>query len=407
MTVFSYRAADRRGQTIDGVMEAPDARAVVERLQRDAYFPIKVDAQDQRRRVLGLVWPETGRGRVAGRDLVSFTQQLATLIEAGLPLDRALAIQAELAPTPRLRAITGDVLGSVQGGSSLADALGKHHPRPFSRLYINMVRAGEKGGVLETTLRRLAGFLEESQEFRDALVSALIYPVLLTGVGAAAVVFLMAFVIPRFAIIFKDLDATIPLPTLLLLEASGVIHRYWWLLALLAVGGVLASRMVLSTPRGRLAADRLLLRLPVAGEVIVKTEVARFTRILGTLLRSGVAMIPALTVVKDMLGNQMLARAVEGLADGARRGAGLAQPMAEAGAFPPLAVHMVRVGEETGRLEETLLQVAASLEADTRKLVKRLIALSEPCIILFMGLVVGFIVVAMLLAILSVTDLPL
>jgi len=407
MTVFSYRAADRRGQTIDGVMEAPDARAVVERLQRDAYFPIAIDAQDQRRRLLGLAWPEAGRGRVAGRDLVSLTQQLATLIEAGLPLDRALAIQAELAPTPRLRAIMGDVLRSVQGGSSFADALGKHHPRPFSRLYINMVRAGEKGGVLETTLRRLAGFLEESQEFRDALVSALIYPVLLTGVGAAAIVFLMAFVIPRFAVIFGDLGATIPLPTLILLEASGVIQRYWWLLALLAGGGVLASRMVLATPRGRLGADRLLLRLPVAGEVIVKTEVARFTRILGTLLRSGVAMIPALAVVKDMLGNQVLARAVDGLGEGARRGAGLAQPMAEAGTFPPLAVHMVRVGEETGRLEETLLQVAASLEADTRKLVKRLIALAEPCIILVMGLVVGFIVVAMLLAILSVTDLPL
>ena len=407
MTVFSYRAADRRGQTIDGVMEAADVGAVVERLQRDAYFPIAVEAQDPRRRVFGLAWPETGRGRVAGRDLVAFTQQLATLVEAGLPLDRALAIQAELAPTARLRAITADVLRGVRGGSSLADALGRHHPRPFSRLYINMVRAGEKGGVLETTLRRLAGFLEESQEFRDALVSALIYPALLTGVGAAAVVFLMAFVIPRFAVIFADLGATIPLPTLLLLEASAAIHRYWWLLALLSVGGVLAGRMVLATPRGRLGADRLLLRLPLAGEVIVKSDVARFTRILGTLLRSGVAMIPALTVVRDMLGNQVLARAVEGLGDGVRRGAGLAQPMGEARAFPPLAVHMVRVGEETGRLEETLLQVAVSLETDTRKLVKRLIALAEPCIILVMGVVVGFIVVAMLLAILSVTDLPL
>jgi general secretion pathway protein F len=407
VTVFSYRAADRRGQTIDGVMEAADAHAVVERLQREAYFPIAIAAQDQRRRVFGLAWPETGRGRVAGRDLVSFTQQLATLVEAGLPLDRALAIQAELAPTARLRAITADVLRGVRGGSSLADALGAHHPRPFSRLYVNMVRAGEKGGVLETTLRRLAGFLEESQEFRDALVSALIYPVLLTGVGAGAVVFLMAFVIPRFAVIFDDQGATIPLPTLILLEASAAVHRYWWLLGLLGVGGVLAGRMVLATPRGRLGADRLLLRLPLAGEVIVKSEVARFTRILGTLLRSGVAMIPALTVVRDMLGNQVLARAVEGLGDGVRRGAGLAQPMAEARAFPPLAVHMVRVGEETGRLEETLLQVAASLETDTRKLVKRLIALAEPCIILVMGVVVGFIVVAMLLAILSVTDLPL
>ena len=404
MTVFAYRAADRRGQTVAGVMEAPDARAVVERLQRDACFPITIKAQDQRR--LGFAWPETWRGRVAGRDLVALTQQLATLVEAGLPLDRALAIQAELAPTPRLRAIMADVLRSVQGGTSLADALGTHHPRPFSRLYINLVRAGEKGGVLEATLRRLAGFLDESQDFRDALVSALIYPALLTGVGTAAVVFLMTFVIPRFATIFKDLGATIPLPTLILLEASGFIQHYWWLLALLVTAGVLGSRMVLATPRGRLGADRLLLRLPLAGTVIVQTEVARFTRILGTLLKSGVAMIPALAVVKDMLGNQVVAGAVESLSDGVRRGAGLARPMAEARTFPALAVHLVRVGEETGRLEETLLQVAASLEADTRKLVKRLIALAEPCIILVMGLVVGFIVVAMLMAILSVTDLP-
>ncbi len=407
MTVFSYRAADRRGQTIDGVMEALDARAVVERLQRDAYFPVRIAPQARPGRLLGWAWPAPGRGRVAGRDLVAFTQQLATLVEAGMPLDRALAIQAELAPTARLRSIVGDVLRSVQGGASLADALARHHPRPFSRLYVNMVRAGEKGGVLETTLRRLAGFLEESQEFRDALVSALIYPVLLTGAGAAAVVFLMTFVIPRFATIFRDLDATIPLPPLILLEVSGAVQRYWWALAIAAVGVLMTGRMVLATPRGRLAADRVLLRTPIVGEVIVKSEVARFTRILGTLLHSGVAMISALTVVKDMLANQVLARAVEGLGDGARRGAGLAQPMAETRVFPPLAVHMVRVGEETGRLEEMLLQVAATFEADTRKLVKRLIALAEPCIILVMGLVVGFIVVAMLMAILSVTDLPL
>jgi general secretion pathway protein F len=407
VAVFAYRAADRRGQMIDGVMEAADPRAVVERLQRDAYFPIEIVPQGQPRRFLGLAWQDLGRGRVASRDLVTFTQQLATLVEAGLPLDRALAIQAELAPTARLRAIVGDVLRSVQGGSSLADALGKHHPRPFSRLYINMVRAGEKGGVLETTLRRLAGLLEESQDFRDALVSALIYPALLTAVGTAAVIFLMAFVIPRFASIFQDLGTAIPLPTLILLEASALVQRYWWLLAGLVVAALLVGRMVLSTPGGRLGADRLLLRTPVVGEVVMKSEVARFTRILGTLLRSGVVMIPALTVIREMLGNQVLARAVDGLADGARRGLGLARPMAESGVFPPLAVHMVRVGEETGRLEDTLLQVAAALESDTRKLVKRLIALAEPCIILVMGLVVGFIVVAMLMAILSVTDIPL
>jgi general secretion pathway protein F len=388
-------------------MEAPDARAVVERLQRDAYFPIKIAVQEHQRRLLGLAWPDLGGRRVAGRDLASLTQQLATLLEAGLPLDRALAIQAELAPTARLRSIMADVLRTVRGGSSLADALAKHHPRPFSRLYINMVRAGEKGGVLETTLRRLAEFLAESQEFRDALVSALIYPAMLTGVGAAAVVFLMTFVIPRFAAIFKDLGATIPLPTLILLEVSGGLQRYWWVLAGVALAGVLAARIVLASPRGRLTSDRLLLRLPIAGEVIVKTEVARFTRILGTLLRSGIGMIPALTVVKEMLSNQVVAGAVDRLVDGVRRGAGLARPMADSGAFPAIAIHMVRVGEETGRLEEMLLRVATDLEVDTRKLVKRLISLAEPCIILVMGVVVGFIVVAMLMAILSVTDIPL
>jgi general secretion pathway protein F len=388
-------------------MDAPDARAVVERLQRDAYFPITIAPHSSRRRLLGLAWPERGRRRIPSRDLVALTQQIATLLEAGLPLDRVLGIQAELAPNPRLRTLMGDVLRSVRSGTSLADALAKHHPRPFSRLYINMVRAGEKGGVLESTLRRLGQFLDESQEFRDALVSALIYPALLSTVGAAAVVFLMTFVIPRFAAIFNDLGTAIPLPTLILLEVSEAIQRGWWLLALVVAGGVLASRMVLATPRGRLAADRLLLGLPVVGEVILKTEVARFTRILGTLLKSGIGMIPALAVVKEMLSNRVLVGAAEGLGDGARRGAGLAEPMAAAKAFPPLVIHMVRVGEETGRLEDMLLQVAAALETDTRKLVKRLIALAEPCIILIMGLVVGFIVVAMLMAILSVTDIPL
>ena len=407
MTVFGYRAADQRGQTIDGVMEAPDAQAVVERLQRDAYFPIAVAPQDQPRRLLNVGWPHLRLRRVASRDLVTLTQQLATLVEAGLPLDRALAIQAELAPNARLRAIMGDLLRSVRGGSSFGEALAKHHPRPFSRLYINMVRAGEKGGVLEATLRRLAEFLEEAQEFRDALISALIYPVLLTSVGAAAVIFLMTFVIPRFASIFKDLGATVPLPTLMLLKMSGALGRFWWVLALVGLAVTLGARVVLSTPEGRLKADRLLLKLPVIGDVIVKTEVARFTRILGTLLRSGVAMIPGLAVVREMLGNQVLARAVDGLTAGVKRGAGLAQPMSDSGVFPPLAVHMVRVGEETGRLEELLLKVGSTFEADTRRTVKRLIALAEPGIILVMGLVVGFIVVAMLMAILSVTDIPL
>jgi general secretion pathway protein F len=406
MPVFVYRAADPRGQTIDGVMEAPDARSVVERLQRDACFPIEVAPQRERAGPAGLKWPGLRQRRVPGRELVAFTQQLATLLEAGLPLDRALSIQAELTPNARLRTIGGDVLRTVRGGSLLGEALAKHYPRPFSRLYINMVRAGERGGVLEPTLRRLAEFLEEAQEFRDTLVSALIYPSLLACVGAAAVVFLMTFVIPRFADIFRDLGSTIPWPTQVLLSLSAGLSRYWWALAGAGLGLALVVRIWLSTAAGRLQADHLLLRLPVIGTVIVQTEVARFARITGTLLRSGVPMLASLDVVKEMMGNQVIARAVEGLSNGARRGIGLSKPMEETRVFPPLAIHMVRVGEETGRLEELLLKVGGTYESDTRKVVKRLLALVEPGIILAMGLVVGFIVVAMLMAILSITDIP-
>src|SRR2546430_12909349 len=250
MPVFVYRAADPRGQTIDGVMEAPDARSVVERLQRDACFPIQVVPQRERAGLAGLKWPGLRQRRVPGRELVAFTQQLATLLEAGLPLDRALGIQAELTPNPRLRTIAGDVLRTVRGGSLLGEALAKHHPRPFSRLYINMVRAGERGGVLEPALRRLAEFLESRAAFTDAIVSALAYPLVITTVGAGAVVFLLTFVIPRFATIFADLHQAIPLPTQILMAVSASVQSYWWVGVLAVLGGVFGWPLWAGAPGG-------------------------------------------------------------------------------------------------------------------------------------------------------------
>ncbi len=405
MPVFVYRAADQQGKTIDGVMDAADARAVVERLQRDAYFPIRV-APQRGAGGFALEIRSLRQRRVTHRDVVELTQQLATLVDAGLPLDRALVILEEMTTHPRIREIVADILRSVRGGSSLSDALAKHHPRPFSRLYINMVRAGERGGVLEQTLQRLAELLREAQEFREAVVSAAIYPALLTLVGAGAVVFLLTFVIPRFGEIFKDLGQDLPLPTQVLLTVSGAVQTYWWAVGLVVLAAVLLTRVALSSPGGRATAHRILLRLPVAGELVLKSEVARFARVLGTLLRSGVPVVSALSVVREMIGNQVIATAVERLTDGVKRGAGLAAPMAETGVFPPLARHMVRIGEETGRLEEMLLRVAEAFEAEVRKLVKRLTGLMEPMIILAMGLVVGFIVVAMLMAIFSISEVP-
>jgi type II secretion system protein F len=403
MPVFTYRAADRRGQTIDGVMEAADARAVVERLRKEAYFPIKVSTQTEK-----TSWFSFGTSsRIRHRDLLAVTQMLATLVEAGLPLDRALSILEELAHTPRVRAIVTDLLHAVRGGSSLSEALARHHPRPFSRLYINMVRAGEKGGVLEVSLRRLAEFLEARAAFNEAVVSALAYPLVITTVGAGAIIFLMTFVIPRFATIFADLGQAIPLPTQILMTISATLQSYWWVGATLIMAGVLAWRMWTSTPQGRVSWDQFILRLPIVGSLALRVETARFARTLGTMLKSGVPVLGAMAVVGDMMSNLAVGNAVSRLADGVKRGGTIASGMQEYTAFPPLAIHMVRVGEETGRLEEMLLKVAETFETDVRAELKRVLGLLEPAIILVMGVIVAFIVVAMLLAIFSINDLPL
>jgi general secretion pathway protein F len=401
MPVFLYRAADRGGHTIDGVMEAPDARAVIERLHKESYFPVRVAPHTERK-----AWPTFGGNRVRQRDLLAMTQQLATLFEAGLPLDRALAILEELAPTPKVGAIVTDLLHSVRGGASLSDALAKHHPQPFSRLYINMVRAGEKGGVLEVALRRLAEFLEARAAFTEAIVSALAYPAVITTVGAGAVVFLLTFVIPRFATIFADLHQAIPLPTQILMAVSATMRAYWWVGALVVLGGVLAWRLWTGTPEGRQQWDTLLLRLPRIGGLTLKIETARFLRTLGTMLKSGVPVLGALAVVGDMMSNQIVARSVQRLSDSVKRGGTVAAGMREQGTFPSLAIHMVRVGEETGRLEDMLLKAADTLENDVRTDMKRMIGLLEPAVILCMGVLVAFIVVAMLLAIFSINDIP-
>jgi general secretion pathway protein F len=401
MPVFVYKAADQRGKTITGVMEAPDPQAVVEHLHREEYYPIEVAAQAGRP---GLWHQLTARG-ISNRDLVAFTEQLATLVEAQLQLDRALSVLEDLASNPRLKAVVGDILKSVRAGSSFGDALAKHHPLPFSRLYVNMVRAGEKGGVLEVTLRRVSEFLQASQEFREAMKSALIYPAILLVALGGAVIFLLTFVIPRFGEIFADLGQALPLPTQILLTVSSALRDYWWALALAVVAGLFGSRLLLATAEGRLAWDRAVLTLPLLGDVIRKAEAARFCRTLGTLLRSGVPVLGALAVVKEIVSNRLLVLAVERLGDGVKRGAGLSGPMGESGVFPPLALHMVRVGEETGRLEEMLLKVSDAFEAEVRSAVKRFITLLEPGIIVTMAVVVGFIVVAIAMAIFSISEI--
>jgi general secretion pathway protein F len=402
--VFAYRAADRAGRTVDGMMEAYDANAVVERLHREDFYPLRVEPAAGQGRLGQRLF---GAPRVPGRDILGFTQQLATLVEAGLPLERALVVLGEVAPSRRLRQIVQDVTQSVRAGSTLADALARHHPRPFSRLYVNTVRAGERGGVLELALRRLAEHLDAVRELREAIVSALIYPALLAVVGTGAVIFLLTFVLPRFAVILADLGQALPLPTRLVLAASDALIAYWWVLAAAGLALAVAWQAVARSEGGRRQLDAGLLGLPIAGDVLHKVEIGRAIRTVGTLLSSGVPLLGALDVAREGAGNRVVANALGAVHDGVKRGEGLARPMAQTGAFPTLVVHMVRVGEETGRLDDMLGRVAGTYEREVRVAVRRLVATLEPAIIVVLGLVVLGIVLAILLAILSVNELPL
>jgi general secretion pathway protein F len=399
MSQFSYKAVSREGRMTQGRVEASDQRAVAQRIQSMGLIPISIEQ--------AAIKSQSGRRYFQGvtqKDILFFSEELATLVKAGLPLDRSLAITAELASKPALRAVIQDVLQQIKGGKSLAESLSAH-PKYFSRLYVNMVRAGEAGGVLETILERLVEFQRSADEMRSYLVSALIYPALLTLVGIGSIAILMFFVIPRFSTIFTDIGAPIPLSTQILLTLSDWTIRYWAIALLVIAGTVFAVRYWLQTPAGRRQYDTWRLRVPLLGETSLKIEVGRFARTLGTLLASAVPLIGAVRIVQDIATNQIVSEAISKIADGAKHGLGVARPMQDAGVFPPLAVHLVEVGEETGRLDAMLLQLADIYDKDVRTSVKSLTAVFEPAIILVMGVIVGTVVLSMLMAIFSINEI--
>ena len=408
MSTFQYTATDRAAKIVRGSMEATDERAVVTWLRANGYYPIKIGQPGAAAEVTrGLVRLPTRLGRgPSTQDVLAFTQQLATLLEAGMELDRSLAILLDLTDNQRFRSILRGVLADIQSGSSFADSLAKH-PRLFSRLYVNMVKAGEASGVLEMILSRLAGFLERSKAVRDEVTSAMIYPLLLLLVGGGAVVVMMNFVIPRFAQIFADTKQLMPLPTRILLAISTFTTSYWWIFLGLIVVGWVALRAYLQTEEGRVRWDQWKLELPLLGSLIREIEVSRFARTFGTLLQSGVSVLPAVSIVKETITNRVIAGAMSRLQEGAKRGEGISGPLRATGAFPSFSIHMAKVGEETGKLEEMLIKVADTYDERVRRTVKRLTSLLEPVLILALGAIVGFIVLSMLLAIFSINELPL
>ena len=404
MAIFFYKALEKSGGTVDGELEGSDDKTVALKLQNMGLMPIHIGTkQSVRPWDLQIQWPFGG---VSSKDVMFFTQELSTLVNAGLPLDRSLVICKELSDKPRLQSVVGDILEGIRQGKSFADSLSRH-PKAFSKLYVNMVRAGEASGSLPTVLDRLVEFQQSADELKSYLISSLIYPSLLTFVGGASVIVLLNYVIPKFAEVFQDVGQSLPLPTQILLTISETTKAHWWW-GIVGAGILLFifSRFI-ATNKGRLFWDKLKLKITILGQVLSKIEVARISKTLGTLVHNAVPLVQSLNIVKEITGNKVIANAIQEISEGVKEGEGVAVPMKRTGVFPPLAIHLVEVGEETGRLDDMLLELSRVYDKEVRSSIKNLITLFEPLMILVMGIMVGAIVISMLLAIVSINEVPL
>ena len=406
MALFHYKAVTAEGKVVEGALEAADERTVLSRLEEQGQLPIKVLSGEEGGllgREIRFPWQ---RKKVPQKDLLIFTQELSTLVEAGLTLDRSLSILGDLTENIYLREIVRELLKELKSGKALSEAFSMY-PEVFPKVYVNMVKAGEVGGALDQILLRLAEYLEDVEELRNYLISALIYPAFLTFVAASSIVIMVLFVIPKFAAIFENAGAPTPLPMKILLGMSAVLTGYWWLILLVGVGAWVWIKNRLRAEEARLKWDQQLLKLPLLGPVLQKIEVSRFSRSMGTLLKSAVPLIQSLNIVKEIVENRAVASAMEPIKSGVKKGEGLSNPIRESGIFPSFALHLLEVGEETGRLDAMLLQIADTYDRELQVALKRLVALFEPTIILVMGLIIGLMVVSMLYSIVSINDVPL
>jgi general secretion pathway protein F len=402
MAAFYFRAVTPDGKLRTGTLSGASEREVARELRRQGLIPVYVGSEPKKGFALHL--PVWHRGR--RRDVLFFTQELATLLGAGVPLDRALAITSELTERTEFRLVVQDVLRILKGGKSLADSLAAH-PEYFSELYINIVRAGEASGALAPVFERLAEFERTRDELRNYILSSMIYPALLVVVGLASITLMLYFVVPRFAQVFEESRLRMPAATQILLEASNLLKRFGWIV-FASVGAVLAGlRAYIRTPAGRWWWDGLRLRLPLLGEALRRAETARFARAMETLVANGVPLVQSLNIAARILGNQRIARALEAVAQGVKRGEGIAGPLRKSGHFPALAAHLLSVGEETGRLDQMFGRMAEIFENDTRTAIRRFTTLFEPLVILVMGVMVGILVLSMLLAITSINEVAL
>lgn len=402
MPLYRYKALNSRGEMLDGQMEAANDGEVVLRLQEQGHLPVEARLASEgggESAWRALFKPKP----FAGQRLVQFTQQLATLLGAGQPLDRALTILLELPEDEIARRTITDIRDAVRGGAALSTALERQHGT-FSKLYINMVRAGEAGGSLHETLARLADYLERSRAMRGRVINALIYPVILLAMVGLSLLFLLGFVVPQFAAMYDSLDAELPLFSKIVVNLGLFVRDWWILLVVLPALALWWFDRKRRDPAFRARLDAWLLRQKFAGPLVAKIETARLARTLGTLLRNGVPLLTALGIGRNVLGNRVLADAVEAAGDEVKNGIGLSTALGRSKVFPRLALQMIQVGEESGALDSMLLKTADTFDTETGLALDRMLAALVPVVTLLLAMIVGVVILAVLTPIYDLTN---
>ncbi len=396
MPAFTYTARALNGDLRTATIDAPSRDEVVAQLRRQRLHVVKIDEAAQANK-------KKSGGKISMRDIVIFTRQFSTMINAGLPLVQALDILAKQSENKALKDVTRAIVFDVESGHTVADAL-KKHPKAFSDLYVNMVAAGEAGGILDTILMRLATFMEKNDALVRKVKGAMIYPGVITGVAAAAIIILLVFVIPTFEKMFASVGMALPLPTRVVIGASRFLQGYWWAVIAAVVGAGWSLKKYYATPDGKLAIDKLLLKAPVLGDVLRKSAVSRFTRTLGTLIGSGVSILDGLEITAKTAGNRVIQDAIMESRASIAGGETISAPLQKSQVFPPMVISMIAVGEQTGGLDEMLTKIADFYDAEVDVAVSALLSLMEPIMIVVLGVIVGGMVVAMYLPIFDMVN---
>lgn len=400
MTIYYYKAVTPSGETLDGQMDVATHDDVIGKLQDAGNIPLEVreaDGGDSASLFAALF----KRATLREAQVVQFTQQLATLLGAGQPLDRALQILLDLPEGEKAKRMLERVRDQVRGGTPLSDALEAEHGS-FSRLYVNMVRAGETGGSLDDTLKRLGEYLERSRDLKSSVINAMIYPAFLVGMVIFSLMVLLIYVVPQFAPMFADMNVEMPLITKIVLAVGSTLQNFWWLIIVLIVLGVGWFRRQMANPEARLRIDGRLLKMRIVGDVTRKLETARLARTLGTLLKNGVPLLTGLATARNVMTNTVLAQAVEHAAEEVKTGGGLGYALAQSKRFPKLALQMISVGEESGELDSMLMKVADTFDVEVKNTLDRLLAALVPATTIVMTVIVAMIMLAIVLPIMNI-----